>query len=88
MLPCAIVLDDMPLKLKRDRRLRVGQIGHQLTSSLGLTSGGRGENYSNVRAIALAIIVLMLGGCMQETLAPTTQAGWSARDKHARTYST
>jgi lipoprotein-anchoring transpeptidase ErfK/SrfK len=22
----------------------------------------------------------MLGGCMQETLAPTTQAGWSARD--------
>jgi lipoprotein-anchoring transpeptidase ErfK/SrfK len=23
----------------------------------------------------------MLGGCMQETLAPSTQAGWSARDK-------
>src|SRR5438445_611746 len=23
----------------------------------------------------------MLGGCMQETLAPATQAGWSARDK-------
>src|SRR3974377_2030197 len=34
-----------------------------------------------MRAIAVAIIVLMLGGCMQETLAPTTQAGWSARDK-------
>jgi hypothetical protein len=24
---------------------------------------------------------MALGGCMQETLAPTTQAGWSARDK-------
>jgi len=23
----------------------------------------------------------MLGGCMQETLAPVTQAGWSARDR-------
>src|SRR6516162_6873091 len=34
-----------------------------------------------MRAAAFAIIALMLGGCMQETLAPTTQAGWSARDK-------
>ncbi len=34
-----------------------------------------------MRVIALAIITLMLGGCMQETLAPTTQAGWSARDR-------
>ena len=34
-----------------------------------------------MRVAAFAIIALMLGGCMQETLAPTTQAGWSARDK-------
>ena len=33
------------------------------------------------RAFALAIISLMLGGCMQATLAPTTQAGWNTRDK-------
>ena len=33
------------------------------------------------RAIASAIIALMLGGCMQGTLAPATEAGWSARDK-------
>ena len=34
-----------------------------------------------MRAIVFVIIGLMLGGCMQETLAPVTQAGWSARDK-------
>src|SRR5262249_22161723 len=35
-----------------------------------------------MRAIVLAIIALMLGGCMQGgTLAPATQAGWSARDQ-------
>jgi lipoprotein-anchoring transpeptidase ErfK/SrfK len=34
-----------------------------------------------MRGIALAIIALMLGGCMQGTLAPATQAGWSGRDK-------
>ena len=34
-----------------------------------------------MRAVALAIITLMLGGCMQETLAPTTQAGWTGRDR-------
>ena len=33
------------------------------------------------RAFALAIISLMLGGCMQATMAPTTQAGWNTRDK-------
>jgi hypothetical protein len=33
------------------------------------------------RAFALAIISLTLGGCMQATLAPTTQAGWNTRDK-------
>jgi lipoprotein-anchoring transpeptidase ErfK/SrfK len=33
-----------------------------------------------MRAIVLLISV-MLGGCMQETLAPVTQAGWSARDR-------
>ena len=34
-----------------------------------------------MRAIVFVIISLMLGGCMQETLAPVTQAGWSMRDK-------
>jgi lipoprotein-anchoring transpeptidase ErfK/SrfK len=34
-----------------------------------------------MRAVAFVIIGLMLGGCMQETLEPATQAGWSARDK-------
>ena len=34
-----------------------------------------------MRAIAPAIIALMLGGCMQETLAPTTQVGWTGRDR-------
>ena len=33
------------------------------------------------RAPAFVIIALTLGGCMQETLAPTTEAGWNARDK-------
>jgi lipoprotein-anchoring transpeptidase ErfK/SrfK len=28
-----------------------------------------------------AAVCLMLGGCMQATLAPTTDAGWNARDK-------
>ena len=34
-----------------------------------------------MRAMVFVIISLMLGGCMQETLAPVTQAGWSVRDK-------
>src|SRR4029077_3460292 len=34
-----------------------------------------------MRAILFAIISLMLGGCMQETLAPVSQAGWSVRDR-------
>ena len=34
-----------------------------------------------VRAIAFLIIGFMLGGCMQETLAPATEDGWTARDK-------
>ena len=34
-----------------------------------------------MRAIVFVIIGLMFGGCMQETLAPVTQAGWSARDR-------
>lgn len=34
-----------------------------------------------MRAIIFVIIGLMLGGCMEETLAPTSQAGWTARDK-------
>ena len=34
-----------------------------------------------MRAIGPAIIALMLGDCMQETLAPTTQVGWTGRDR-------
>jgi lipoprotein-anchoring transpeptidase ErfK/SrfK len=34
-----------------------------------------------VRGIAFVIIGLALGGCMQETLEPATQATWNARDK-------
>jgi lipoprotein-anchoring transpeptidase ErfK/SrfK len=33
------------------------------------------------RAIAFLIIGFMLGGCLQETLAPATEDGWTARDK-------
>jgi len=33
------------------------------------------------RAIAFLIVGLALGGCMQETIEPATQAGWNARDK-------
>src|SRR5215469_9529091 len=32
-------------------------------------------------AVALVSAASMLGGCMQETIAPVTQAGWSARDR-------
>jgi len=34
-----------------------------------------------MRALIFVIIGLMLSGCMQETLAPTTEANWTARDK-------
>jgi hypothetical protein len=34
-----------------------------------------------MRAIVFVIIGLTFGGCMQETLAPVTQAGWSVRDQ-------
>ena len=34
-----------------------------------------------VRGIAFIIIGLALGGCMQETLQPSSQASWNARDK-------
>jgi lipoprotein-anchoring transpeptidase ErfK/SrfK len=34
-----------------------------------------------IRALAFVIIGLMLGGCMQETLQPASEAGWTARDK-------
>jgi lipoprotein-anchoring transpeptidase ErfK/SrfK len=34
-----------------------------------------------IRAIAFLTISLILGGCMQETLEPATEAGWTARDK-------
>ena len=51
------------------------------TSTLSEALRVAGGKITAMRAIALAIITLMLGGCMQETLAPTTQAGWSARDR-------
>jgi lipoprotein-anchoring transpeptidase ErfK/SrfK len=35
----------------------------------------------STRAIAFLIVGLTLGGCMQETIEPATQAGWNARDK-------
>ena len=38
-----------------------------------------------VRGIAFVIIGLALGGCMQETLQPSTQANWNARDKQLMT---
>jgi len=34
-----------------------------------------------IRTIAFVILGLALGGCMQETLEPATQASWNARDK-------
>jgi lipoprotein-anchoring transpeptidase ErfK/SrfK len=34
-----------------------------------------------MRAIAFLVVGLMLGGCMQETLEPASQAGWKPRDK-------
>jgi lipoprotein-anchoring transpeptidase ErfK/SrfK len=34
-----------------------------------------------MRAIAFVIMGLLLGGCMQETLEPATQANWKPRDK-------
>ncbi len=33
------------------------------------------------RALAFVIIALTLGGCMQGTIEPATQAGWKPRDK-------
>jgi lipoprotein-anchoring transpeptidase ErfK/SrfK len=34
-----------------------------------------------MRAIVFVTVALMLDGCMQGTLAPATQAGWTGRDK-------
>jgi len=42
---------------------------------------GLGIPDASWRAIAFVIVAMALGGCMQETLAPTTQVGWSGRDK-------
>ena len=36
---------------------------------------------SAMRALIFVVGGLMLGGCMQETLAPTTEASWTARDR-------
>jgi len=42
---------------------------------------GPGVSAAPWRACAFVVISLMLGGCMQATLAPTTEAGWNTRDK-------
>jgi lipoprotein-anchoring transpeptidase ErfK/SrfK len=34
-----------------------------------------------MRALMFVVIGMTLGGCMQETLSPTTQASWTGRDK-------
>jgi lipoprotein-anchoring transpeptidase ErfK/SrfK len=34
-----------------------------------------------IRLIVLFVIGLLLGGCMQETIEPSSEAGWTARDK-------
>jgi lipoprotein-anchoring transpeptidase ErfK/SrfK len=34
-----------------------------------------------MRSVLFLMIGLMLGGCMQETLEPASEAGWTARDK-------
>src|SRR5262249_30018656 len=39
------------------------------------------QRVMTVRGIAFVIIGLALGGCMQETLQPSTQDNWNARDK-------
>ncbi len=44
-----------------------------------------GDKVTVMRAIFFVITALVLGGCMegtmQGTLAPATEAGWSARDR-------
>ena len=35
----------------------------------------------SMRAIAFVIVGLMLGGCMQETIEPASDANWTTRDK-------
>src|SRR5437868_8158701 len=48
----------------------------------GRTAGRREiKPAMTIRIIAFVILGLALGGCMQETLAPASQAGWNARDK-------
>ncbi len=34
-----------------------------------------------MRVLAFAIVAVMLGGCMQETLEPASEAGWKPRDR-------
>src|SRR6516225_10280590 len=50
------------------------------TCPTGAHTSGLGK-VTAMRAIVPAIIALMLGGCMQGTLAPATDAGWSGRDR-------
>jgi len=42
---------------------------------------GLGISGAPRRALAFVTVSLMLGGCMQTTLSPTTDASWNSRDK-------
>jgi lipoprotein-anchoring transpeptidase ErfK/SrfK len=42
---------------------------------------GLGISGASRRALAFVTVSLMLGGCMQTTLSPTTDASWNSRDK-------
>jgi lipoprotein-anchoring transpeptidase ErfK/SrfK len=42
---------------------------------------GSGISEAPWRALALVTILSMLGGCVHDTIAPATEAGWNARDK-------
>jgi lipoprotein-anchoring transpeptidase ErfK/SrfK len=39
------------------------------------------DKVTAMRAIVFVITALVLGGCMQGTLSPATEAGWSSRDR-------
>src|SRR5690242_2555743 len=48
---------------------------------VGLYEWRMRDKVTAMRAIVFGVISLVLGGCMEGTLAPTTEAGWSARDR-------
>jgi lipoprotein-anchoring transpeptidase ErfK/SrfK len=41
----------------------------------------RWDEQMALRSFLFLLVALLLGGCMEETLAPASQAGWTARDK-------